>query len=105
MAPNGRLFGSYNCWKLDWSAESEIWADYTFRHKSGIWQILAMTSPEILNMKFPVNELSFPLVTHMVDSDARFDSYGNLKSGQGAGQILDRLDIQSNDHVLRVSDA
>jgi hypothetical protein len=42
-----------------------------------------MTSPETLNMKFDDNELSFLLFNHMVDSDARFDSCGILKSGQG----------------------
>jgi hypothetical protein len=46
-----------------------------------------MTSPETLNTKFAVNELSFLLVTHMVYSDARFDSYGILMSGQGAELI------------------
>jgi hypothetical protein len=34
-----------------------------------------MASPEILNSKDSVNELSFLLVTHMAYSDARFDSY------------------------------
>jgi hypothetical protein len=58
------------------------------------------TFPETLNTKFTINELWFPLVTHMVDSDARFDSYRLLNSGQGDEQILDRLDIQVNDQVL-----
>jgi hypothetical protein len=40
-----------------------------------------MTFPETLNTKVADNELSFPLVTHMVYSDARFGSYGILKSG------------------------
>jgi hypothetical protein len=43
-----------------------------------------MTSPETLNTKVVVDELIFPLVTHTTYSDARFDSYGILKSGQGA---------------------
>jgi hypothetical protein len=43
-----------------------------------------MTSLETLNMKFAVNELSLPLVTHTTYSNARFDCYGILKSGQGA---------------------
>jgi hypothetical protein len=60
-----------------------------------------MTTPETLNMKFSINELSFPMVTHTTHSDARFDSYGILKSGQGAEHCLDRLDIQLNDQVLR----
>jgi hypothetical protein len=67
--------------------ESEIWADCTLRHKSGIWQNFVMATPEILNMKFAINKLSFPLVTHVAYSDARFDSYGILKSGQGAELI------------------
>jgi hypothetical protein len=40
-----------------------------------------MTFPETLNTKVADNELSFPLVTHMAYSDARFGSYGVLKSG------------------------
>jgi hypothetical protein len=44
-----------------------------------------MTSLETLNTKIAVNELRFPLVTHMVThtaySDAWFDSYVILKSG------------------------
>jgi hypothetical protein len=60
-----------------------------------------MTSPETLNTNFSVNELRFLLVTHTVDSDARFDSYMILKLGQGVEHFLDRLDIHANDHVLR----
>jgi hypothetical protein len=60
-----------------------------------------MTSPETLNTKFAFNELIFLLVTHMAYSDARFDSYGILKSGQGAEYFLDRLDIHMKDQVLR----
>jgi hypothetical protein len=40
-----------------------------------------MTFLETLNTKVALNELSFPLVTHTVYSDARFDKYGILKSG------------------------
>jgi hypothetical protein len=43
-----------------------------------------MTSPETLNTKFSINELRFLLVTHKAYFDAGFDSYGLLKSGQGA---------------------
>jgi hypothetical protein len=57
-----------------------------------------------LNMKIAVNELSFSLVTHTNYSDARFDSYGILKSGQGAKDFLDKLDILTNDQVLRAED-
>jgi hypothetical protein len=72
---------SYDCRKLDRFAESEFWADWTFWSKSGFWQNFTMTFPETLNTKVSDNELSFPLVTHMAYSDARFDSYGILKSG------------------------
>jgi hypothetical protein len=51
-----------------------------------------------------VNELSFLLVTHPTYSDARFDSYGILKSGPGAEDFLDKLDIPTNDQVLREED-
>jgi hypothetical protein len=40
-----------------------------------------MTFPETLNTKVADNELSFPLVTHMAYSDARFGNYEILKSG------------------------
>jgi hypothetical protein len=40
-----------------------------------------MTFPESLNTKVSDNELSFPLANHMAYSDARFGSYGILKSG------------------------
>jgi hypothetical protein len=48
-----------------------------------------------------VNEVSFPLVTHMVYSDGQFDSYEILKSGQGAELFLGRLDRWLNDQDLR----
>jgi hypothetical protein len=43
-----------------------------------------MTSPEILHMKNAVNELSFPLATHMTCFDTRFCRYRLLKLGYGA---------------------
>jgi hypothetical protein len=49
-----------------------------------------MTSLENVNTEFSINELSFSLITHTVHSDARFDSYGLLKSGQGAEYFVDR---------------
>jgi hypothetical protein len=61
----------------------------------------SMTSPETLNIKFAINKLSFLLITHMVNSDARFDSYGILKLGQGAEYFLDRLVMQMNGQILR----
>jgi hypothetical protein len=64
-----------------------------------------MTFLETLNTKVSVNELSFPLVTHTVYSDARFESYVILKSGRGAENFLDRLGRPANDQVLRVEDA
>jgi hypothetical protein len=64
-----------------------------------------MTFAETLNTKVFVNELIFPLVTHTAYSDARFDSYGILKSGRGAENFLDRLGRSANDQVLRAEDA
>jgi hypothetical protein len=43
-----------------------------------------MSCPEILNTKVIANELRFLLDTHMVLSDAWYDSCGLLKSGQSA---------------------
>jgi hypothetical protein len=59
-----------------------------------------MTSIETFNTKVAINELSILLVNHTAYSNARFDSYRILKSGQGAEHYLDRLDIQMNDLVL-----
>jgi hypothetical protein len=64
-----------------------------------------MTSLETLNTIVSVNELIFPLVSHTVYSDARFDSYGILKSGSGPEDFLDRLHRPMNDQVLRAEDA
>jgi hypothetical protein len=64
-----------------------------------------MTSPEILNTKVSIKELIFPLVTHTIYSDARFDRYEILNSGQGAENFQDRLDRPVNDQVLRVEGA
>jgi hypothetical protein len=64
-----------------------------------------MTFPETLNTNISDNELSFPLVTHMSYSDARFGSHGILKSGRGAENFLDRLCRPVNDQVLRAEDA
>jgi hypothetical protein len=64
-----------------------------------------MTFPENLNTKVTDNELSFPLVTHMTYSDARFGNYGILKSGRGAENFLDRLCRPANGQVLRAEDA
>jgi hypothetical protein len=35
-APQDHRFMSYDCWKLDRYAESEIWKNYTFQYNSGI---------------------------------------------------------------------
>jgi hypothetical protein len=64
-----------------------------------------MTFPETLNTKVAVNKLRFLLVTHTAYSDARFDSYGILKSERGAEIFLDRLGGPENDRVLRAEDA
>jgi hypothetical protein len=64
-----------------------------------------MTFPKTLNTKVSDKELSFPLVTHMAYSDARFGSYHILKSGRGAENFLDRLCRPPNDQVLRAEDA
>jgi hypothetical protein len=64
-----------------------------------------MTFPKTLNTKVSINELSFPLVTHMAYSDAWFDSYVILKSGRGAENFLDRLGRPVNNQVLRAEDA
>jgi hypothetical protein len=63
-----------------------------------------MTTPETSNTKVVVDEFSFLLVTHTTFSNARFDSYGILKSGQGAENFMDRLDIPTNDQVVRAED-
>jgi hypothetical protein len=64
-----------------------------------------MIFPETLNTKVAVNELSFPLVTYSAYYDARFDSYGILKSGRGAENFSDRMGRPANDQVLRAGDA
>jgi hypothetical protein len=64
-----------------------------------------MTFPATLETKVANSELSFPLVTHMTYSDARFDSYGILNSVRGAENFLDRLCRPVNDQVLRAEDA
>jgi hypothetical protein len=96
---------SYDCRKLDRFAESEFWADWTFWSKSGFWQNFIMTFPKNLNTKVADNKLSFPLVTNMAYSDARFGSYGVLKSGRSVENFLDRLCRPANDQVLRAEDA
>ncbi len=64
-----------------------------------------MTSLETLNIKDADNYLSFPLVTHMAYSDARFGNYEILKSGHGAENLLDRLCRPANDQILRAENA
>jgi hypothetical protein len=46
-----------------------------------------MTYPETLNTKVAINELSFPLVTHMAYFDTRFGRYVLLKTEHGAGLL------------------
>jgi hypothetical protein len=86
--------------ELDRLAESEFLDGL---HLSSLVRFLAKflhDLPETLNTKIAVNELKFPLVTHTVYSNTQFDSYRLLKSGHGAEQILDRLDIQVNSQIL-----
>jgi hypothetical protein len=64
-----------------------------------------MTFPETLKTKVTDSELSFPLVTHMSHSAARFDSYGIFKSGRGAENFLDILCRPANNQVLRAKGA
>jgi hypothetical protein len=64
-----------------------------------------MKTLETLNMKLAANELSFPLVTHMAYSDAWFDRYEILKSGQGVEHCPEGLDIQVKDQALGAEDA
>jgi hypothetical protein len=59
-----------------------------------------MTSLETFYTKNAINELRFPLVTHMAYFNTRFGRYGILKTGYSADQILDRLDIQVIDQVF-----
>jgi hypothetical protein len=53
----------------------QIWTDWTSCDKLAFRPEFAMTTLESLNTKIVVNLLSFPLITHMVPSDAWFDSY------------------------------
>jgi hypothetical protein len=70
-----------------------------------IWQNFAMTILKTLNTKVVDNDLSFPLVTHMAFSNARFGSYRILKSVRGAENFLDKLCRPANDQALRAEDA
>jgi hypothetical protein len=63
-----------------------------------------MTSLETSYTKDVTNELSFLLVTHTTYSNARLIVTGFLKSGPGAEDFLDRLDILMNDQILRAED-
>jgi hypothetical protein len=105
ITPNCQRITSYDCRKLDRFAESEFWADWTFWSKSVFWKNFAMTFLETLNTKVADNDLSFPLVTHMAYSNARFGNYVILKSRRGAENFLNRLCGPANNQVLRVEDA
>jgi hypothetical protein len=59
-----------------------------------------MTSPENLYTTNSAIELSFLPVTHMAYFNTQFGHYRFFKSGYGADQILDRLDIQVIGQVL-----
>jgi hypothetical protein len=78
--------------------------DGPFGLNQGFGKILSWF-PGTLNIKVVDNDLSFPLVTHMAYSDARFGNYGILNSEQDAENFLDRLCRPANDQVLRAEDA
>jgi hypothetical protein len=59
-----------------------------------------MTSPETSHTKNVINELSFPLVTHMTHFDKRFGHYDILKSCFSSGHIMDRLDCSCSVRFL-----
>jgi hypothetical protein len=90
MVPQSFATGGNRSYPEFWTVTGDLWFPGYFT---------LTTSPEILKMKFAVNELSFPLVTHTAYSDAQFDSYGILMLGQGAEHFLHRLDIQANAQV------
>jgi hypothetical protein len=85
-APNEWRFMNYDCQNSTGLLKQKSGQTIPFNISQEFDEI-TITSTETLNTEFAFNELSFPLVTHMVYSDARFDSYGILKSGQGAELI------------------
>jgi uncharacterized protein (AIM24 family) len=58
-----------------------------------------MTTLKTPNTEIIVNKLSFLSVTHTVTTDVRFDSYKFSKTGHGAKQIMDKLDIEANSQI------
>jgi hypothetical protein len=55
-----------------------------FQHDLVSWRNFAMRTLKTLNTELVVNNLSFLLVTHMVTTNARFNSYELSKTGHGA---------------------
>jgi hypothetical protein len=83
-APNSQRLMSYDCRNSPGLLNQKFWIDSTFWHKSIFWRNFIMTSLENLNTKVISNELNFLLVALTVSSNAWFDSYWVLKTGQGA---------------------
>jgi hypothetical protein len=91
ITPNSQRIMSYGYQRMaSWLNRGKL-SRLDLPTQISIWQNFAMTFLETLNTKVSDNDLSFPLVNHMAFSDARFGSYGILKSGRGAENFLDRL--------------
>jgi hypothetical protein len=82
--PNGQRFTSYNCRNFVGLMNRKFWTNQTFHHGTVSWQNFTMTTLKTPNTELVANYLIFLLVTHMVSSDARFDSYEFSKTGHGA---------------------
>jgi hypothetical protein len=105
ITPNGQRITSYGYHRMArWLNRGKL-SRLDLPTQISIWQNFATTFLETLNTKVADNDLSFLLVTHIAFSDARFGSYGILKSGRGAQNFLDRLCRPANDQVLRAEDA
>jgi hypothetical protein len=105
ITPNGQRITSYGYQRMaGWLNRGKL-SRLDLQTQISIWLNFSMTFLETLNTKVADSELSFPLVTHMTFSDARFGSYGILKSGRGAENFLDRLCRPVNNQVLRAEDA
>jgi hypothetical protein len=105
ITPNGQRITSYGYQRMaGWLNRGKL-SRLDLQTQISIWLNFAMTFLETLNTKVADSELSFPLVTHMAFSDARFGSNGILMSRRGAENFLDRLCRPVNNQVLRAEDA
>jgi hypothetical protein len=105
ITPNGQRIMSYGYQRMARWLNQEKLSRLDLPTQISIWQSFAMSFLETLNTKVADNDLTFPLVTRMAFSDARFGSYGILKSVRGAENFLDRLCRSANDQVFRAEDA